>query len=146
MPMDMALHVYIDSLPLQKKLDVLTALGTQREVEGMCIGQLDVQQLATAVASLPAITTLQLAVTLPDGLTNAAEQVQGALAILQQLRGLQSAIVGMEMTTLGDPGFGLEELFPVGNRRFGAFAMEIVNDSRWVGFGQVCLSITRVSQ
>ncbi|CEM14023.1 unnamed protein product [Vitrella brassicaformis CCMP3155] len=111
-----------------EQVGVLTALGGQREVRYVVMGDVGVDQLVGAVGSLPTISGLRFATTLPADVQDAGSFVRARLSsVIPHIRGLQSVTLQVKETTAGQHDSILASL-PVG-ANIGAFCSRAISGS-----------------
>mmetsp|Transcript_12249 Transcript_12249/g.29335 ORF Transcript_12249/g.29335 Transcript_12249/m.29335 type:complete len:144 (+) Transcript_12249:2-433(+) len=94
--------VNINTLSGEEKVGVLTALGSEREVNTVWMGEVGVEQLVGAADGLPTIRALDFDLTLPAGVQDAGGAVRTGLSLaidqITHVRGLQCVTLTVDTT------------------------------------------------
>ncbi|CEM14008.1 unnamed protein product [Vitrella brassicaformis CCMP3155] len=122
----------------EEKVGVLTALGREREVDTVVMGEVGVDQLVGAADSLPTIKRLQFNITLPDDVEDTGSFVRTRLSsVIPHIRGLQGVTLRVQKTT-AEQHDSITASLPVGVN-IGAFCVSIRNVHRGRDFTSIHL-------
>ncbi|CEM20499.1 unnamed protein product [Vitrella brassicaformis CCMP3155] len=116
----------------EEKVGMLAALGREREVGTVWMGDIGVDQLEGAADELPTIGRLHFALTLPAGVQDAGSFVRtGLSSVTPHIRGLQRVILTVDTTTAEQHDF-IEAFVPVGTNIEG-FTIICISRVFWGG-------------